>query len=296
MAGRIGVDIISHPQSQSALKRIEQLHSTGYAATHAQAQLLRGPAGVGKSVLVQQYAAKHPARETEDGWVRPVILATAGRGLTKPLAEALLTQLNDSRPSSGTENDMMARAQKHLKEQKTELVIFDEVQDAMQGDLYVAADFFKRVLNWSICPVLLVGAPHSIGLLKANEQLRSRSRPIIDLKGFNWFDQRERSIYRGILKTLQGMLPKGIKSVDLHSDPVASRLNYGTFGTMRRLTRLLEEAQTLAEESPSRKIDQKILEAAYEAFLNQEPDDAPRRTNPFIQDQILPKHWSPMAC
>jgi DNA transposition AAA+ family ATPase len=295
MSARIGVDIIPHPQSLGALKKIESLRRTGYMASHTQVQLLRGPAGVGKSVLVQSYAAKNPARKTAQGWIRPVILATAGKGLTKPLAEALLGQLNDTRPSRGTENDMMTRAKQHLMAQKTELIIFDEVQDAMRGDPFEAADFYKQITNWSICPVLLVGAPHSIELLKTNKYLRERSRPVIDLKGFNWFDVAERKIYRSILLTLQSMLPPGITSVDLHSDPVASRLNYATFGTMRRLTRLLDHAQTLAEESPKRMIDQKILQEAYDAFQNQEPGTDPRRPNPFLQDQVLPKQWAP-AC
>jgi DNA transposition AAA+ family ATPase len=295
MSGRIGVDIIPHPQSREAVRKIDHLRRTGYTASHTQVQLLRGPAGVGKSVLVQRYAAQYPAQQTPQGWIRPVILATAGKGLTKPLAEALLVELNDSRPSRGTENDMMARAKQHLIAQKTELIIFDEVQDAMRGDPFEAADFFKRVVNWSICPVLLVGAPHSIELPKKNKYLRERSRPVIDLKGYNWFDASERKTYRSILLTLQGMLPPGIKSVDLHSDPVASKLNYATFGTMRRLTRLLDHAQTLAEESPKRMIDRSILEEAYEAFQNQESDTDPRRPNPFLQDQVLPKHWAP-AC
>lgn len=292
MTKRIGVDIIPYPRYEEVLEEIDDLRCTGYKATHAAAQLLRGPSGAGKSVLVQRYAAQYPPQQTEDGWIRPVVLATAGKGLTKPLAESLLAELGDYRPSRGTENEMMRRAQEHLKAQKTELIIFDEVQDAMRGELSEAADFYKRVVNWSICPVLLVGAPQSIQLLKASEYLRGRSRPVIDLKGFDWFDPEQQRIFRRILKTLQGMLPRGIASVDLHSQPVAARLNYGTWGTMRRLTRILEQAEKIARKS--RKIDEGVLAAAYEAFENQEPDDAPKRPNPFLQG--LPKQWNPMSC
>jgi hypothetical protein len=295
MTRRIGTDIFPYARCDEILQEIDELRLTGYQATHARVQLLRGPSGVGKSAIVQKYAAQHPAKQTDDGWFRPVVLATASKGLTKPLAEELLRSLEDHKPSRGTENEMMARVQAHLREQKTQLIIFDEVQDAMRGDLSEHADFYKRVLNWSVCPVLLVGAPHAVELLKASEYLRGRSRPTIDLKAFDWFDPDQQTTYRRILKTIQrDVLRKDIESVDLHSIPVASALNYATWGTMRRLTRLLEHAERLAIKSRMKRLDRDVLAAAYQAFLNQEPDDAPRRANPFVQD--LPKQWQPMSC
>lgn len=291
----IGVDIFPYPRCDEVMQEIEELRLTGYQATHTRIQLLRGPSGVGKSAIVQKYAAQHPAKQTDDGWLRPVVLATASKGLTKPLAEELLRSLEDHKPSRGTENEMMARVRGHLREQKTQLIIFDEVQDAMRGDLSEHADFYKRVLNWSICPVLLVGAPHAIELLKASEYLRGRARPTIDLEAFDWFDPDQQATYRRILKTIQReVLRKDIDSVDLYGVTVASELNYATWGTLRRLTRLLEHAERLAATSKAKALDRKILAKAYQAFLNQEPDDAPRRPNPFVQ--ALPNHWPPLRC
>lgn len=297
MKRKIGHDIIPYPRYEEVLQEIDDLRLDGYMATHTEAQLLRGPSGVGKSAIVKKYAHVHQAKPTDDGWSRPVVVATAGKGLTKPLAEALLFALGDDAPSRGTENEMIWRAEGHLREQGTQLVIFDEVQDAMRGDLHEQADFYKRVLNFEICPVLLVGAPHSIELLRANEYLRGRSRPTIDIDGFNWFDPYQKKIFRRILKTIQDrMLQNGITSVDLDSDPVASRLSFATWGTMRRLVRLLAHAERLAAKTEAREIDQDVLAAAYQAFANQERDDVPPRINPFTKGQGTPAQWNPLKC
>jgi hypothetical protein len=127
--------------------------------------------------------------------------------------------------------------------------------------------------------------------------LRGRSRPTIDIDGFNWFDPYQKKIFRRILKTIQDrMLQNGIISVDLDSDPVASRLNFATWGTMRRLVRLLAHAERLAAKTEAREIDEDVLAAAYQAFANQERDDVPPRINPFAKGQGTPAQWNPLKC
>jgi len=286
----IGVDVIPHKWSKAIIEEIDDLRTDGYTTTHAEAQMLRGPSGVGKSVLIQGYADDNPPKETEDGWVRPIVIVEApGKGKSKPLAEALLTKLGDPRPSRGTETAMMERAKHLIREQKTELIIFDEVQDAMRGDMYDAADFFKHILNWGLCPVLLVGLPHAVDLLKANEQLRRRCRPDIEMKPFDWFEAEQKRVFRQILKTFQGMMSGEVKSFRFEEEPVAARFNYGTWGTMGRITRLLRKVDQLAKREPQKKITYEMLGKAYESFQRQEPEHL-RRRNPFKLER-LPERW-----
>jgi hypothetical protein len=291
---KIGVNVIPHQWTKEIIDEINELREGGYTSSHAEGLILRGPSGVGKSVLIQRYAEANPASETEDGWVRPVVLVEApGKGQQKPLAEALLTQLGDPKPARGTETSMMERAKHFIREQKTELIIIDEVQDAMRGNMYDAGNFFKRILNWGLCPLLLVGLPHAIDLLKANEQLRRRCRPDIEMKPFDWFEPDQKRVFRQILKTFEGMLPQGIKSCGLSDIPIAERFNYGTWGTIGRLTPLLREVERLAKRDPKKQITMDLLAEAYESFQRQEPDHE-RRRNPFRMKE-MPERWVPLS-
>jgi hypothetical protein len=289
----IGVNVIPHRWTKEIIDEINDLRESGYTSSHTEGLMLRGPSGVGKSVLIQGYAAANPTKETEDGWVRPVVLVEApGKGQQKPLAEALLTELGDPKPTRGTETSMMERAKHFIREQKTELIIIDEVQDAMRGNMYDAGDFFKRILNWGLCPLLLVGLPHAIDLLKANEQLRRRCRPDIEMKPFDWFEPDQKRLFRQILKTFESMLPEGIKSCGFSDEPVAARFNYGSWGTIGRLTRWLRRVETLARRDPKKQITLDMLAKAYESFQRQEPEHE-RRLNPFSMKE-LPERWTLM--
>lgn len=285
---------IAYPRLQDAYREIDDLRCTGRNDEGANCQLLTGPTGVGKSVLIRQYVSAFPMRSEPERDVRPVVLVqTPDRGRSKWIAEALLRQLGDPKPTQGTEEDMKGRVYHLLQEQRTELVIFDEVQHVARRDLYEAADFFKGLLNNGGCPILLAGLPDAIDLLRANDQLDRRSRPMIRLPAFDWFDEGDREIFRSLLKTLERLRAKEIAPCGLASLPVAVRMHLASGGVFGRVTQLQDRVAQLNRMTGEMGTTLDLLARAYEEFAQQKPHDYPRE-NPF-RIRELPDHWQPAA-
>jgi len=249
-----------------------------------------GPTGIGKSAVLNHTFAGEMYQQVRrpEGFFSPIIRIDARPNITtKGIAELLLVELKDEKPSRGTEHDMVERVFKQLKKQKTCLIIIDEAQ-CLASKGYHASDFLKHLLNKGGCPLLLVGLGPTEDLLDLNSQLKGRSLATVMLPAFDYTKEKQRDEWRGLLKKLQAEVKKLQGPIDLSGQAVAAALNFATRGLLRELRELLDEAIDIADQREG-KI---TMEALADAFDRRRSKFTKHFVNPF-RGQDLPEVWKP---
>ncbi|GIK96338.1 MAG: hypothetical protein BroJett029_05470 [Alphaproteobacteria bacterium] len=283
---------VATPEAAAALRTINALRRTGKQANYAECQLLMGPSGAGKTSIIRRFLRDFPAEDTPTGLVQRVLyVESPTRCATKPLAEAILAALEDPNPARGTEAEMVARIIKQLAGQRTELLIIDEVNHVVaqsRAATYESANFFKRLLNQTRCPILFAGLPEAFSLME-NEQLERRSRAVIRLEPYDWFKDGDCKTFRSIIRAFEQHFPPHIASCDLSARNTAARLHFASLGLMGLLHRLLRSALLLTDERRLGAISLELLGEIYEDLALGFSDQR-ARCNPF-RVKTLPDRW-----
>ena len=280
---------VEMPHLKAAKRQVQRLIRTGTGGHERKAMLILGPTGIGKTMLLNHIFGieKYRAFRTPEGLVSPVIRIDARpNSTTKGIAELLLQELGDNRPSRGTEHDMILRVIKLLHKEKTQLIIIDEAQ-CLVSRAYAASDLLKHLLNQASCPILLVGLESTEQLRTSNRQFRDRCLPTIRLPAFDYTDKTQRAQWRGLLKKLQSEVKELEDAVDLSQRAVAAALNFGARGLLRELRQLIEEAIDIAVEGGTKV----SIEELAEAFERRRSDESRDMVNPFREE--LPEMWKP---
>ncbi|MCO6415784.1 TniB family NTP-binding protein [Siccirubricoccus sp. KC 17139] len=205
----------------------------------------------------------------------------------------LLQQLDDPDPDTGTYLARLRRALRLMEQQRTELLICDEIQHLIDSDThkidYRTADILKTIANARVCSLLAVGLPHASRVLMSNEQIDERCFPTITIEPFDWFLEEEREEFRVILMAWEEALDLPEPS-HLGRMPMARRIAYfcrGRIGRAHRLIRLAYVRNRMRSE-PSRFLDLALLAETADAM---DIHKSPKPLNPFRVDP--PKHWEP---
>ncbi len=284
-----GEVFIETPEVAAATKSIERLRKYGQRSPSADCLLLTGESGTGKTSIIRRYLDRYPAQESDRGINQSVIYVEAPtRCRTKPLAEAILKQLDDAHPSRGTESEMVSRIVTQMAGQGTELLIIDEVNHVIAQSreaTYEAANFFKSLLNQAKCPILFAGKPEAFELLNRNEQLRRRSRGTIQLEPYDWFRPGSQDTFRGVINAFEQHFPAHIASCDLSAKNTAARLHYASLGVIGLLYRLLHDTLVIADEQSLPAISLELLGEVHDG-LTLYYSDYRGRCNPFFVGEL----------
>ena len=272
----------------------------GCPGTEADCAIIVGPTGIGKSRLLDAVLL-HKKRflpyENEKGTMLPLIRFDAPDSPTaKSIAQLVLQKQGDDaweKDPRTHQNILMARVFNYLRGQRTEVVVIDEAQGLLaKSGFYAASDFLKRLLNENICPVILSGLEATLGLF-ANEQFAGRSKLVIELAPYDWFQETHQLEYRQILKGIQNRVPALQSDIRLGSEEIARGLNYVSYGLLRETRQLLEETADVANGAP---ISLQHLAEAVDHRRHQRRVLGPeKRVNPFRPDQRMPEKWKPAA-
>ncbi|WP_299581531.1 ATP-binding protein [uncultured Microbulbifer sp.] len=143
--------------------------------------LITGESGSGKSELVKQYAAKYPRRELEEYTHIPVLYVQLSSPQTaKAFTQQVLAAMGDPQGGKGikTKEEGFERIKTYCRICGVELIILDEIQTVIQnrspGVIASITDWFKDLMNHSKVPVVLVGMPWCLDVVKENDQLDTR--------------------------------------------------------------------------------------------------------------------------
>lgn len=251
------------------------------AGANPKSMMIIGPSGVGKSVIVEEFRRQHPAIETDDRTVQPVVYTgLRGKVNVNGILTLLLDALHDPSPERGRTVDKVCRAGKLIQLCGVRMVIIDEIQQTLPEHTTAraqeAADLIKSLIDETHVPFVLVGVNDSIRLLQAQntgdptrDQLRRRFRRTMEIEPYNV----ESASWKRLLSAFQKAL--GVPCIDLTSEEMSHRIYLATFGLIGRVSNLLEEALELSDGTT-----QMTVETLAQAHLNANPVyDIPE--NPF---------------
>ena len=273
--------IVEHPSFREALKKIADLHQRGLQAKVAGGLLITGQTGAGKTTLIEFYRDHFPHHNETDRTIISVLVVTTPESPTvKSLAEAILIALGDPAATSGTAENKTRRIFKYLKECRVELIIVDEFQHFYDSKKVSQArkvtDWLKNLFNIASVPVVLVGLPRSVMVIRMNPQLKRRFSSPFYLKPFGFKTQYEIRDFRGVLKIINNDLP--LESPELHERNLAKRFFYASCGLFDYIAKIIDRAVLIAGEQKQNRLS---LEHFSAAFIDEVWRDAPKELNPF---------------
>ncbi|MBM7070679.1 TniB family NTP-binding protein [Shewanella sp. 202IG2-18] len=224
-----------------AMKIIREFSKINNYEVMPKCMLLTGEAGVGKTYFIKQYVDSYPRYDISDDFgektIVPVLYCELPKAKhPKPVVSQLLYKLGD--PLKGLKGDVRELTERliHLlKETKTELIIVDEVQHAIETTnrnvIQEIGEWFKILINESRIPIVLVGVPWAQPVIDVNAQLRRRVRYHYELKNYTLktFDE-----FQMFLQKIEERLPVKIYTT-LWEVEMAFRLFAASNGNLSEL-------------------------------------------------------------
>lgn len=261
------------PAAVDALRKIDSLMRTGQLRHGADVSFLVGPTRSGKTCIVDHFIARdeHKPTQTPLADLAPVVYVEAPfQSSRKALGEALLEALKHPKPR-GSSGQNLASIESNciyfLKERGVRLVIVDEVQQLSRSNAYLAADFFKTLTNRSRVPFLFCGLPDSLDMIRDNDQLLERRKDIIELRPFDWDDDRGRDEFTNLMVSYDNLLRDCrvlCRNFSFADEAVIKRVYWLTGGLAGGPSRFLRKALTIAKSYEISELTVSILVEAAE--------------------------------
>jgi len=218
---------------------IEDLYDTWHEAPEGDIQSIEGETRAGKTTsvdewminkhaeVVLQYAGRDDVQvlplgddsshwaitiKTPTGFLRPVVKIQVDK---KPrykslFADVLATMGFPGIPDKMTSDQRLKLLATQIRDQKTRVIIFDEVHHISEyknpDGAYDAGDVFKTLAKTARCQVLLVGLPHMMEIADANSQVRELMKPKHTVEPFK-LDLEPTSDLKQFLISLNQELP-----------------------------------------------------------------------------------------
>jgi len=232
--------------------------------------ILSGVAGVGKSQTIKRYVSKYPRYRDGFQITVPVLsLDVPKKATVVTLTAEIFRALTGAKVVTGRTDNLAKQVYGKLQKAGVEMIIFDESQHLLRGNGTITqdnVDALKEIINELQIPIVLVGMPKTIDLLKVKgkfeeeQQLKSRCRKNHILAPYSnddsgWFE---------ILKFYQGILNCKLDLVGM-----SDALYLATDGLFRNLSSLFLEAIEIAGSTET--IDIKCLAAAYDEYRPSNP-------------------------
>ncbi|WP_287366963.1 TniB family NTP-binding protein [Thauera sp.] len=224
--------LIQHPAFLLGLNTLERLANDRFGGLEPSMLSLVGPSRIGKTMILQALAEKHPARQQNHRWIRPVLFVsvtpgTAPKDLPLSVIRALGAPIPRERSRVGSLYYMMLE---QLRLAQTSVILFDEASHLVDVGSKVpsrqASDWFKAVSDEARVSIVLSGVFRLKRLLDSNEQLRGRSRKAVELMPYRWSVKHELAAFAGCAQAFMAAFAK-------HGYPIASDMN--TDALMRNL-------------------------------------------------------------
>jgi len=250
--------------------------------------LITGPAGSGKTTILETILAANPSFIKEDSLYVPVVMATIDAQATVgSLATRLLDGIGDPLSESGLISKRTHRLEDFIDNVKTRVLLIDEIQHFIDQDnnkvLQTVSDTLKNLIKTKKLTCVLCG---KIGqaekVVDSNSQLaRLFSDPKV-LEPFTWDEKKPESIkeFRQLLTEIEKILPLREES-NLFKLETAWRMFAATEGLMGYLMKLIRISTIYALERGCEALDYNLLAEVFDEFLAEDRRNIP---NPFLGD------------
>ncbi len=260
--------VIESPRFKKIIQRMTECHERSKYTTEPRCMLIIGETGRGKTTIAKYYEKKYPRTTTDEGAVITVLRSSVAAPATiKGMASQLLWDLGDPLPEQGSIPSLTGRLCKLIKKCGVELIILDEFQHLVDEDkkkvLQSSADWLKTILNMTGVPIVLMGMPWSVNILRKNDQLDRRFPFREKLRDFGWSSPEEQREFSNFLIVLEKTLPLP-KPSNLYSGQMPLRLFGATQGIISNVMKLISKAAEKAFEKAIENINIDLLALAYD--------------------------------
>jgi Bacterial TniB protein len=265
LRGLVGRIRVMTPNFESGMSKLNQWMSGAKAGSYV-CSLILGESGTGKTVLLEMFAAKHPAARDGDGIVRPVMFVeTPHHPTVIAVLEAMLRALGDPRPEKGSRTQKMVRLEKLLAEQGVKLILLDDLQHMVDKNqnvvLYDSAECLKEIMVNNRVGIIGSGLVDSELVVKSNEQLKRRFVAPFRVPRFDWSDADSQDVFLGVLREFRAQLSM-FELPRLEGDEMSLRMYLATGGLIDFVAKILRQAIWNALDKGTRRIAMPDLGAA----------------------------------
>lgn len=276
---------IKYPGFNDITDKIAECHSRSKVSAEPKCFFITGEAGCGKTTIALYYENLYPRQTTEEGAVIPILSSTLFAPATvKGLATGLLDSLGDPMADAGTITNQTLRLYHLIEKCGVQMIILDEFQHLIDRDsdtvLGVASDWLKNLLNRTRLPMVLIGLPYSIRILKTNPQLRRRFSVMKEIKAFGWETPEEQEAFFKFLKAVDDALP--LKELShINSLDTAFRLHCASRGLISNIMKVVRTAAIMAIERGVERLTPELMALSYDDEI---ASLYPGHPNPFLAE------------
>jgi hypothetical protein len=264
---------------EAAFEAIDRLIGEGWEENYCKALPLFGPPGSGKTHILTNYV---PER-APDARIR-TIEVEAGCTL-KRLATSVLDALGDPAPGYFTQAEQTSRAAEGAARLHLDALVFEEFHrlidsktDRVNQDV---GNWVTGFLNRRACPLILVGEPIAMRVLRGNAMLARRCMPTHLLMPMDFGADQDRKDFRGLLHSIDREL--GFPQLSgLVKPDTAKRIYAYCRGLPRLAADLISDARFLARKRGLPALNHEVLGLAVDRYRVGMPDAGP---NPFRTDE-----------
>lgn len=233
---------VYYPAFQRAMDKLARAHQLSLAGAAPRNLLLLGPAGTGKSTVLETYQQQHPPDEQAEYRRIPVLYVRVPAAPTmRSFAEEILIAIGEPMYSSGTTTEKTARIVRLLKACQVGMVMIDEFHHFLDRGKRASAtdvsEWMKVLIDTLHIPVVLAGLPQSEELLRVNEPLRRRFAAHCLLAPLALEQGDGQSEFADVVFSLDPLTGENSAS-GLASSELLPRLHYATNGLIGYLSKL----------------------------------------------------------
>ncbi|MGA0594269.1 ATP-binding protein [Enterovirga sp. CN4-39] len=262
---------VGHDRFSEATEQVRRFHMPVDGGVNDTGSLfaLAGESRAGKSYVLKRYAAGFPVERGEEGLVRRVVyvdlpVACNERKFVERIADAL----NVGRASKMNTEAVFGNILLGLQEQRTELLLLDEVQEAFQSErpaaLRACQGYLRKITDLGTLNVLVAGLMETYALMEADAQLEGRGLlPHHIVLPYTWENKEDRAGFRLLCDHIDTRLPFVEKS-GLGSQWCAARLHWVSDGLIGRLKAFVFRAACYALNEGAPKVEPGHLATAWD--------------------------------
>lgn len=264
---------IWYPRMTAIFEAIQTCHDLNPVSAEPQCLMLTGATGVGKSTLLNSYAALYPC-EILDEFTRSSLLnvTVPAKATIRNFITRLLVSIGDPLADKGTIGSMELRLLHLMQVCQVEVLMVDDLQHFVDRDservLHDISNWLKNLVKETGVTCIIAGLPEAEAVLSANPQLGRLFGDPHCLNPFTWDNEHPETIqeFRTFLKTLEALLPLPQPSY-LASMETAWRCFVASGGCMAYLMNLIRRATYHAIQQDYVALDMSLLATAFDNRL-----------------------------
>ena len=226
-----------------ALSSIKNVHQM--SGVQGSGMLLLGNPGLGKSTILKKYY-KANIKIVEDDHlttINIIKISIPAKPTIKSVIISILEKANHP-VLTGTESQLTLRLNKIIKNQKVELLMFDEFQHLLREQAHISThnvlNFIKTIMDENKIAIVMAGITSAKKIFSNYDELYQRfSYEIVHLYAYSLNSAYNIQNLRKYLNALHKILADlGIKIIPLNSDEIIQRIFLATDGIPRYIARL----------------------------------------------------------